>query len=198
MVNYGRTRSGKPITDELLEKLSAEAEEGFDVEEILRRRGGRPPMGSAAASVESVRLDPELSKSLRQRADEEGRTSSELIRDALRRYLGRRGQPDGPPPTGRNLRSWGSGPSGGLMPSERTGKKAASNAGKTLGATKATKASKSASGSALSQTKSSGVTGTKAASSAGSTLGAKKSTKAAKSAAGSALTQKPAKKTGKR
>ena len=87
---------------------------------------------------------------------------------------------------------------GGLMPSERTGKKAASNAGKTLAAAKATKASKSASGSALAQTKSSGVTGAKAASNAGSTLGAKKSTKAAKSAAGSALTQKPAKKTGKR
>jgi len=44
-------------------------------------------MGSAAASVESVRLDPELSQALRERADEEGRTNSDLIRDALRRYL---------------------------------------------------------------------------------------------------------------
>lgn len=83
---------------------------------------------------------------------------------------------------------------GGPMASERTGKKAASNAGRTLGVKKATKAAKSASGSALSQTKSSGVTGKKAASSAGATLGAKKSTKAAKSAAGSTLTQKPTKK----
>lgn len=31
---------------------------GYDVDEILRRRGGRPPLGSTAASVESVRLDP--------------------------------------------------------------------------------------------------------------------------------------------
>jgi hypothetical protein len=85
--DYGRTKSGLPITDELLEKLTAEAEEGFDVDEILRRRGGRPAMGSAAASVESVRLDPELSKALHERAEEEGRTNSELIRDALRRYL---------------------------------------------------------------------------------------------------------------
>ena len=83
----GRTVSGKPITDELVEKLAAKAEEGFDVEEILRRRGGRPTMGSAAASVESVRLDPELSEALRERAEYEGRTNSELIRDALRRYL---------------------------------------------------------------------------------------------------------------
>jgi len=85
--DYGRTRSGKPITDELLDELVKQAEEGFDVEELLRRRGGRPPMGSAAATVESVRLDPELSRALRERADHEGRTNSEVIRDALRRYL---------------------------------------------------------------------------------------------------------------
>ncbi len=83
---YGRTRSGRPITDELLEELSEQAEVG-DVDGILRRRGGRPPMGSAAASVESVRLDPELSQALRQRAQQEGRTNSEVLRRALRRYL---------------------------------------------------------------------------------------------------------------
>jgi hypothetical protein len=84
---YGRTRSGKPITDALVEEVARKAEEGFDVDEILRRRGGRPPMGSAAATVESVRLDPELSEALRQRAENEGRTSSDVIRAALRRYL---------------------------------------------------------------------------------------------------------------
>lgn len=85
--NYGRTRSGTAITDELVEELGAQAEAGFDVDEIIRRRGGRPPMGSSAASVESVRLDPELSKALHDRAEEEGRTNSDLIREALRRYL---------------------------------------------------------------------------------------------------------------
>ena len=85
--NYGRTKSGKPITDDLVQELAERAEEGFDVDEILRRRGGRPAMGSAAASVESVRLDPELSQALHERAEQEGRTNSELIRDALRRYL---------------------------------------------------------------------------------------------------------------
>jgi hypothetical protein len=67
--------------------LASKAEAGFDVDEIIRRRGGRPLMGSAAASVESVRLDPELSDALHERASDEGRTSSDLIRDALRRYL---------------------------------------------------------------------------------------------------------------
>ncbi|HZJ26641.1 MAG TPA: CopG family transcriptional regulator [Acidimicrobiia bacterium] len=85
--DYGRTQGGEPITDEVVEKLAAQAEAGFDVDEIIRRRGGRPPMGSSAASVESVRLDPELSAALRERAEREGRTNSELIRDALRRYL---------------------------------------------------------------------------------------------------------------
>ena len=85
--DYGRTISGKVITDYLLAERTAEAEEGFEVEEILRRRGGRPSMGSAPASVESVRLDPELSEALRERADREGRTNSDLIRDAIRRYL---------------------------------------------------------------------------------------------------------------
>jgi len=85
--DYGRTRSGKPITEKLLNKLAERAEEGFDVDEIIRKRGGRPPMGTAAASVESVRLDPELSQALHEQAEREGRTNSDLIRDALRRYL---------------------------------------------------------------------------------------------------------------
>ena len=85
--DHGRTRGGEPITDELVERLAAQAEDGFDVDEILRRRGGRPAMGSAAAAVESVRLDPELEQALRSRAAEEGRTNSEVIRDALRQYL---------------------------------------------------------------------------------------------------------------
>lgn len=85
--DYGKTKSGKPITDELIEELVKEAEEGFDVDELIRRRRGRPTMGSAAASVESVRLDPELSQALNERAARDGSTNSELIREALRRYL---------------------------------------------------------------------------------------------------------------
>lgn len=84
---YGRTRSGKVITDAVVDEIARKAEDGFDVDEILRRRGGRPAMGSGPASVESVRLDPELSEALRRRAEDEGRTSSDVIRDALRRYL---------------------------------------------------------------------------------------------------------------
>jgi predicted HicB family RNase H-like nuclease len=61
---------------------------GYDVEEILgRRHGGRPPMGSAASSVESVRLDPELKRDLMLRAAEEGTSVSAVIRRAIGQYL---------------------------------------------------------------------------------------------------------------
>jgi uncharacterized protein (DUF4415 family) len=86
---YGHTRSGKPITDKEIETLAAEAEAGYDVDALLARRGkrGRPALGSAPASVESVRLDPELRDQLLERAKAEGITTSEVIREALRRFL---------------------------------------------------------------------------------------------------------------
>jgi Ribbon-helix-helix protein, copG family len=84
---HGKTASGVPITDGLVDKLSAKAEAGYDVEEMLRRRGGRPPMGTAAAGVESVRLDPELREALARRASQDHETTSTVIRRALRQYL---------------------------------------------------------------------------------------------------------------
>ena len=86
---HGHTPAGKPITDTEITKLAAEAEAGYDVDALIARRGkrGRPPLGSSAASVESVRLDPELRQELLDRANAEGTTTSELIREALRRYL---------------------------------------------------------------------------------------------------------------
>jgi hypothetical protein len=86
---YGHTNSGQPITDKEIEALAAEAEAGYDVDELIARRPkrGRPSLGSSAASVESVRLDPELRGELLERARSEGTTTSEIIREALRRFL---------------------------------------------------------------------------------------------------------------
>ena len=86
---HGHTRFGREITDEDIEKLAAEAEAGYDVDRLNARRSkrGRPTIGRSAASVESVRLDPELRRQLIERAQSEGTTPSELIREALRRYL---------------------------------------------------------------------------------------------------------------
>ncbi len=84
---YGKTASGKPITDELVADLAEKAETGYDVDATLRRRPGRPALGSAPASVESVRLEPELRDALSERAERDRETTSSVIRKALRRYL---------------------------------------------------------------------------------------------------------------
>lgn len=85
--NHGRREDGTPITDEMVEAMADEAETGYDVEEIVRRRGGRPAMGAAPATVESVRLDPEMKRELILRAAEEHISVSEAIRQAVRQYL---------------------------------------------------------------------------------------------------------------
>jgi hypothetical protein len=86
---YGHTKSGKPIDDDLVEELAAEAEAGYDVADVISRRGrrGRPRLGSAPSTVESVRLDPELKERLARRAEDEGVPVSEVIREALRQHL---------------------------------------------------------------------------------------------------------------
>lgn len=86
---YGHTDSGQPITDTEVQALAAEAESGYDVDRLIARRPkrGRPALGSSPARVESVRLDPELQLELLERARSEGTTTSEIIREALRRYL---------------------------------------------------------------------------------------------------------------
>ncbi len=85
---HGHTKSGKLITDADVDRLAAEAEAGYDVDELLARpKRGRPRLGSAPASVESVRLDPELREELAVRARADGTTPSEVIREALRRFL---------------------------------------------------------------------------------------------------------------
>lgn len=87
--NHGHTKSGTPITDEAIERLADEAEQGYDVEEIIGRRGkrGRPSLGTGPSTVESVRLDPELKERLARRAEADGVPVSDVIREALRHHL---------------------------------------------------------------------------------------------------------------
>ena len=88
MNDHGYRKDGTPITEADVEAMADEAERGYDVDTILRRgRGGRPPLGSAAAGVESVRLDPELKRALLIRAAEEHVSVSEVIRRAIGEYL---------------------------------------------------------------------------------------------------------------
>jgi hypothetical protein len=83
------TKSERTITDAEVQRLADEAERGYDLGALVARRGkrGRPALGSGPASVESVRLDPELRDRLAERANADGTTPSEIIRKALRAYL---------------------------------------------------------------------------------------------------------------
>ena len=74
------------MTEELVDQLADEAAAGYDVA-ALRRRGGRRPMGVAAAEVVPVRLDPELRSALVARADADDTSVSDVIRQALRAWL---------------------------------------------------------------------------------------------------------------
>jgi hypothetical protein len=80
--SYGRSKAGVELTDDVLERMAKEAEDGLDITK-LRRRPGRPSMGSGPADSLPVRLDPEL----RQALDERATTASDVVREALRRYL---------------------------------------------------------------------------------------------------------------
>lgn len=84
--SHGRTKSGVELTDEVLDRMAQEAEDGLDVG-TLRRRPGRPAMGSGPAESLPVRLDPELRQALDERASAENTTASDVVREALRRYL---------------------------------------------------------------------------------------------------------------
>ena len=50
--------NGVAVTDDDIERMADEAERGYDVDELLARRGGRPRLGSASAEVVPVLGEP--------------------------------------------------------------------------------------------------------------------------------------------
>ncbi|WKZ81916.1 MAG: ribbon-helix-helix domain-containing protein [Acidimicrobiia bacterium] len=85
-----RTRTGRTLTDEVIEQLATDVvETEYDVEELkTRRRPGRPLMGVGPAEVFPVRIDPELRAAIEARAAKDHTTASDVIREAIRRFLG--------------------------------------------------------------------------------------------------------------
>lgn len=86
--NTRRTASGRSLSEEELELLAGDvARAEYDVEELKTRRRGRPLMGSGPADVVPVRIDPELKAAIEARAQADDISTSEIIREAIRRFL---------------------------------------------------------------------------------------------------------------
>jgi hypothetical protein len=84
------TRTGKVLTDADIEAIADEVEQGdYDVEVLMSRRRprGRPMIGDAPSEVVPVRLDPALRQAVEARAEADHTTASDIIRQALKRFL---------------------------------------------------------------------------------------------------------------
>jgi hypothetical protein len=82
------TTSGRQLTDSDIDAIANHvAAKDYDVEALKTRRRGRPPMGAGPAEVVPVRIDPELRAAIEARAEADHMTTSEVIREALRRFL---------------------------------------------------------------------------------------------------------------
>ncbi len=84
------TRSGVELTPEVIDELVKEAEEGWDPAELRPQIVGRPSLGETGVSPRiTFRAPADLHSAAQRRADEEGKSISELARDALREYVER-------------------------------------------------------------------------------------------------------------
>lgn len=83
------TSSGAVITEEIAEQMAEDFEKNPpDLSTWERRYVGRPSLGAAGHSPRvSFRAPPDLYKAAWARADKEGRSLSDLAREAFTRYM---------------------------------------------------------------------------------------------------------------
>lgn len=86
-----RTRAGRVLSGSEINALASEAEAGYDPE-VLRLK---PARSRVRAESVPVRLPPELKTSVERRAELEATSVTEIVRSALRAYLG---DPEPDPP----------------------------------------------------------------------------------------------------
>ena len=88
---------GKPRTTKAATRLDAtaeqrlvdEAEAGFDPATLTRRHAGRPSLSGRAGHSNRVdlRVDDETYEAIRRIADQDNRKVSDVVREAIRRFL---------------------------------------------------------------------------------------------------------------
>jgi predicted HicB family RNase H-like nuclease len=79
------TKRGTKITEAIADELAVEAEQGYDL--ALGRRRGRPSLDKGVSPRVTFRITGQLQERARLRAEREGKTLSELARDALEQYV---------------------------------------------------------------------------------------------------------------
>lgn len=79
------TVDGVPVSDDMIETWSKEAEAGYPVGQLRRR--GRRPIGEGPGEVIPVRMDATLLNALAARAELDHVSRSEAIRAAVRAWL---------------------------------------------------------------------------------------------------------------
>jgi predicted HicB family RNase H-like nuclease len=79
------TKRGTKITEKGADELAAEAERGYDLSRGRRR--GRPSLDAGISPRVTFRITGQLQERARKRADSEGKTLSELAREALEQYV---------------------------------------------------------------------------------------------------------------
>lgn len=77
------TINGVPVTEEQIATWAAEAEEGSEIAALRKRGRGRPGRGAEPSQVVALRLTLDEIAAIDERAEREGKSRSEVIREAL-------------------------------------------------------------------------------------------------------------------
>ncbi len=81
--------AGTTLDPDYEQRLTAEAEAGFDPGTLTRRPAGRPSLSGRAGHSNrlDLRVDDDTYQAIRRIADQGNRKVSDVVRDAIRRYL---------------------------------------------------------------------------------------------------------------
>ncbi|WP_375425442.1 ribbon-helix-helix protein, CopG family [uncultured Friedmanniella sp.] len=82
-VDVTETINGVPVTEEQIAAWAAEADAGYNAQDLKRRGRGRPGRGAEPSQVVALRLTATELAELDARATREGKSRSEVIREAL-------------------------------------------------------------------------------------------------------------------
>ena len=84
-----KTKKGTKLSKAVVDSLASEAEAGYDLSKAKRERvgPGRPSLAEGESPRISYRVAPALFDRAKKKAKAEGRTVSEVAREALQKYL---------------------------------------------------------------------------------------------------------------